>query len=72
MNEINSENKTITAKIRHFIARMMEEMKKCTWPQRDELMESTILVIVVLVISTAFIACIDQILYWIITFLTSI
>ncbi len=69
----NSENKiTIVARLRNFINRSVEEMKKCTWPGRDELMESTVLVIVVTAIITAFIAGVDQILYWIITWLTSL
>jgi preprotein translocase SecE subunit len=41
----------------------MEEMRKCTWPTRDQLLESTVLVLVVMVVSSAFIYGVDQILY---------
>ena len=58
-------------KIRSFIERTMEEMRKCTWPTREQLLESTVLVLVVMAVSSAYIAGVDQILYHIITFLTS-
>jgi len=49
----------------------MDEMRKCTWPTREQLLESTVLVLVVMAVSSAYIAGVDQILYRIITFLTS-
>ena len=58
-------------KIRSFIERTMDEMRKCTWPTREQLLESTVLVLVVMAVSSAYIAGVDQILYHIITFLTS-
>ncbi len=47
------------AKIRTFIADTIAELKKCTWTPRDELFESTILVIVAVFILAAFVAVID-------------
>ena len=58
-------------KIRYFIFDTVEEMRKCNWPTRDQLFESTILVIVALIITTAYLAGVDQILFRIIRFLTT-
>jgi preprotein translocase subunit SecE len=62
---------TITEKIRTFILETIDEMRKCTWPTRDQLFESTILVIVALILSTIYLAGIDQILYRAVRFLTT-
>ena len=64
-------NLSFFGKIRSFIVRTMDEMRKCTWPTREQLLESTVLVLVVMAVSSAYIAGVDQILYHIITFLTS-
>ena len=61
----------ITEKIRTFILETIEEMRKCAWPTRDQLFESTILVIVALILSTIYLAGIDQILYRAVRFLTT-
>ena len=61
----------ITEKIRTFILEIIEEMRKCAWPTRDQLFESTILVIVALILSTIYLAGIDQILYRAVRFLTT-
>ena len=58
-------------KIRSFIFDTVEEMRKCNWPTREQLFESTILVIVALIITTAYLAGVDQILFRIIRFLTT-
>ena len=58
-------------KIRSFIERTMDEMRKCTWPTREQLLESTVLVLVVMAVSSAYIAGVDQILYHIIDYLIS-
>lgn len=62
---------TITEKIRTFILETIDEMRKCSWPTRDQLFESTILVIVALILSTIYLAGIDQILYRAVRFLTT-
>ena len=58
-------------KIRSFIERTMDEMRKCTWPTREQLLESTVLVLVVMAVSSAYLAGVDQILYRIINYLIS-
>ena len=64
-------NLSFFGKIRSFIERTMDEMRKCTWPTREQLLESTVLVLVVMAVSSAYIAGVDQILYNIIDFLIS-
>jgi preprotein translocase subunit SecE len=49
-------------KIRTFLAEIKIEMKKVTWPTREELKESTKLVIVATFVVTVFIGIVDQIL----------
>ena len=54
------------AKTRAFIAETMDEMTKCTWPEKSQLLESTILVIIALAVTSIFVAGVDQILFHII------
>lgn len=61
----------VTEKIRTFILETLDEMRKSSWPTRDQLFESTILVIVALILSTVYLAGIDQILYRAVRFLTT-
>lgn len=61
---------SIFAKIRMFFLNTAEEMKKCTWPTRDQLIESTLLVLVTLVILAGYVAGIDLILIKIVKWLT--
>ena len=49
-------------KIKHFFSETRVEMRKVTWPTRDELKESTKIVIVSTFVVTIFIGIIDQIL----------
>jgi preprotein translocase subunit SecE len=49
-------------KIKHFFSETRVEMRKVTWPTRDELKESTKIVIVATFVVTVFIGIIDQIL----------
>jgi preprotein translocase subunit SecE len=49
-------------KIKHFFGETRVEMRKVTWPTRDELKESTKIVIVATFVVTMFIGIIDQIL----------
>ena len=46
------------------------EMRKCTWPTRHELVESTVLVIVSLLIIGAFVAVVDWVSQAFIRFIT--
>jgi preprotein translocase subunit SecE len=50
-----------TNRIRQFIADTMNELRKCSWPERRELYESTILVIVAVMILALFVATVDWI-----------
>jgi preprotein translocase subunit SecE len=49
-------------RIRTYLREVWLEMGKVTWPTRDELKESTLVVIVASVIVTAFIFVVDRIL----------
>jgi preprotein translocase subunit SecE len=49
-------------KIRKFLSEMVAELKKVTWPTRDELKESTKLVIIATFVVTLFVGLVDQIL----------
>ena len=49
-------------KIKTFLIETKNELKKVTWPTKDELKESTRVVIVASLIVTAFIGVVDQIL----------
>jgi preprotein translocase subunit SecE len=49
-------------KIRKFFAETRIEMGKVTWPTREELKESTKIVIVATLIVTVFIGAVDQML----------
>ncbi len=56
-------------KVRNFLSETKAEMKKVTWPTRDELKESTKIVIIATILVTFFIGVIDQILTQIIKML---
>jgi preprotein translocase subunit SecE len=49
-------------KIKRFFSETRVEMRKVTWPTRDELKESTKIVIVATFVVTIFIGIIDQVL----------
>ncbi len=49
-------------KIRKFFGEMVAELKKVTWPTRDELKESTKLVIIATFVVTVFVGLVDQLL----------
>ncbi len=49
-------------RIRTYLREVWLEMGKVTWPTRDELRESTLVVIVASIIVTAFIFVVDRIL----------
>ena len=48
-------------KIIGFFADVYKEMSKVTWPRRDELQDSTVLVLVVCLIIAAFVYLVDTI-----------
>ena len=45
--------------IRQFYLNTVAELKKCTWPTRQELTESTVVVILSVLILSAFVAVVD-------------
>lgn len=49
-------------KIRKLLSEIVAEMKKVTWPNREELKESTKLVIIATFVVTLFVGLIDQLL----------
>ena len=53
---------TFIEKIKLFISETRTELKKVTWPTREELKESTKVVIVSTFIVTIFVGVVDQIL----------
>ena len=61
----------ITGKVRGFIRDTLAELGRCTWPSRQELMESTVLVIVAVVILGCFVAGVDEIARIVIRFITT-
>jgi len=54
--------------VREFLSDVATEMKKSTWPARDELMESTAVVIVSLLILGGFVFLSDLLLMTVIQF----
>lgn len=60
-NRPGTENRMFE-KIRKFLGEIMAEMKKVTWPTREELKESTKLVIIATFVVTLFIGLVDQLL----------
>ena len=58
-------------KIRSFIEETMEDVRKCSWPNKDQLFESTLLVLFALVVVSAFVAAIDWVLFALLKLLTA-
>lgn len=48
-------------KIRRFISETMAELGRCTWPNRQQLFESTVLVVIAIVILALFVAGVDEV-----------
>ena len=51
-------------KIKKYLKETLAELRKMTWPTRDELVGSTIVTIVVSLIVAVFIGIVDRILVW--------
>lgn len=52
-------------KLGNFVDEIKQELKKVTWPTRDEVFESTAVVITTTLIMAAFVGVIDFALSWI-------
>lgn len=63
-------NLSPVGKLRAFIAGTAAEMRRCTWPDRRQLTESTLLVIVALIIMGCFVAIVDNVAMLLIRFVT--
>jgi len=57
--------------IRDYYYQVVAELKKCTWPGRQELMESTIVVIISVIFLSLFVTSIDWICKEMIQLLTA-
>lgn len=51
----------ITGRIRSFCAETVAELRRCSWPTRQQLLESTVLVVVSMLILACFVAGVDEI-----------
>ena len=56
--------------LRSFFSEVKQELYKCSWPVRNELVESTWVVIVSVVILGSFVSLSDVSLYWVLSLLT--
>ncbi|OGU60523.1 MAG: preprotein translocase subunit SecE [Ignavibacteria bacterium GWF2_33_9] len=56
-------------KIKSFVNDVVVEMKKVTWPTREQLMESTRVVIGTSLIITSIVFVVDQVTTWVYSFL---
>ncbi len=61
---------SIMGKIRQFFHDTYSELHKCTWPQKGELFESTLLVLVSIAILSSFVAVVDLIIRFLIDLVT--
>ena len=57
----NAEKVSVMEKIRRFISDTVAEMGRCTWPSRQQLLESTVLVVVAMFVLACFVAAVDEI-----------
>ena len=51
----------VTGKIRRFFSDTVAEMGRCTWPTRQQLLESTGLVVVAVIILALFVFGVDEV-----------
>lgn len=58
-------------RIKEFYGETIQELKNCSWPAKDELIQSTILVILATLILTGFTLCVDQAAQFLIRLLIS-
>ena len=60
------------ASLTQYLRETSQEMKRVSWPARGQLWESTIVVIVTVVIITVFLFAIDKILDWAVKFIINL
>ena len=61
MNKEKQNSLSVIGKVRRFIADTAAEMRRCTWPDRRQLAESTVLVVVAMLILACFVAGVDEV-----------
>jgi preprotein translocase subunit SecE len=55
------------ARITNYVRETREELRKCTWPSREELWGSTVLVLVSTAMLGAFTVVVDLIMTWVVS-----
>lgn len=65
-----AKRRSLIARIRGFVLDTVAEMKRCTWPDRRQLIESTVLVVVVMLLLACFVAGVDKLAEIVIRMLT--
>ncbi len=53
-------------RIKQFYGETLQEVKKCSWPSRSQLIESTVLIIAAIVLLTVFVWLVDVICQYLI------
>ena len=61
---------SVIGRIRRFCADTVAELRRCSWPTRQQLLESTLLVVVSMVILACFVYGVDEIARWLIDLVT--
>ncbi len=56
-------------RLANYIAETREELRKCTWPTRDELKGSTVVVMISIAILAVFTIGVDRVLFEVIKFM---
>ena len=51
---------SVMGRVRGFIADTISELRRCSWPSRREHLETTVLVVVAMVILALFVAGVDE------------
>lgn len=59
--QLAPEKKGLAGRLNGFIAEVQREMKKVTWPKREELQDATVVTIVLTLLTSAFIFGVDKI-----------
>jgi preprotein translocase subunit SecE len=57
-------------RLTNYVQETKEELKKCTWPSRDELKGSTFVVIISILLLGGFTVIVDRILYFVVALIT--
>lgn len=64
-------NTGIMSRIRRFLADTMKELAQCSWPAKNELFESTVLVVVVIMMLAFFVFFVDKLGVYVIQGITT-